>query len=52
LIGYDNDKNIPAYGFGGVPKFKDYHKAYMDECFPINGNPNDASINVNSFNYN
>lgn len=37
------------YGFGGVPKFNGYTKAYMDECFPLNGNPNNPSVKVKFF---
>ncbi len=46
LIVYDEDKLIPAFGFGGVPKFINYSKPYMDECFPINGNPNECRVKV------
>ena len=46
LISYDSDKLVPAYGFGGVPKFPSYSRSYMDECFPLNGNPQDASVKV------
>ena len=46
LISYDPDKLVPLYGFGGVPKFEEYKKAYMDECFPLNGDPANPSIKV------
>lgn len=44
LVSYDSDKLVPLYGFGGVPKFPEYTKPYMDECFPLNGNPKDPAV--------
>jgi hypothetical protein len=46
LVSYDLDKLISLYGFGGVPKFDGYKKAYMDECFPLNGDANNPSVKV------
>ena len=33
---YDNDKNFPVYGFGGIPVFMG--KKDVSHCFPLNGN--------------
>lgn len=32
---YDQDKQFPVYGFGGIPKF--LGQAAVNHCFPLNG---------------
>jgi hypothetical protein len=44
IISYDNDKNIPFFGFGGTPKMPTYTKNSMDDCFPINGNAQNPTV--------
>lgn len=44
IISFDTDKKVPFYGFGGAPKLPNYTKAYVDDCFPINGDAKDPSV--------
>jgi hypothetical protein len=38
LMQYDNDKLVPTYGFGAVPKIPNYPlNNAVSHCFPING---------------
>lgn len=43
VISFDYDKKVPVYGFGGVPKMPKYTRNTMDECFPLNGDPQDPT---------
>jgi hypothetical protein len=47
IISYDFDKEVPVYGFGGVPKLPGYTKPYAEDCFPINGNKDKPECKVN-----
>jgi len=40
LLPYDGDKNIPLFGFGGIPK----GATEVSHCFPINGNYDNPEI--------
>jgi hypothetical protein len=46
IISYDYDKQIPVFGFGGIPKLPGYTKTYSDDCFPIAGNKENPFCNV------
>lgn len=46
ISSYDANKQIPLYGFGGVPKLPNYTKSYTDDCFPLNGNSENPTCNV------
>ena len=36
---YDNDKRIPAFGFGAKPHFPNINSHTALHCFPMNDNP-------------
>lgn len=36
---YDNDKQIPTFGFGAKPRFPNINSKETVHCFPINDNP-------------
>lgn len=38
LLRYDTDKQVPVYGFGGVPNYPNYQSRDVSNCFPCNGN--------------
>ncbi|EGR30079.1 hypothetical protein IMG5_142720 [Ichthyophthirius multifiliis] len=42
LLDYDFDKKVPCYGFGGHPKFPNFHLNGVSHCFPLSGNPQDT----------
>lgn len=37
LLNYDYDKMVPAFGFGGKPKFPTLHSDTTVHCFPLSG---------------
>lgn len=39
---YDQFKNFPTFGFGGIPKFMGEHT--VNHCFPLNGNYHEPEI--------
>jgi len=39
LLNYDYDKKIPAYGFGGKPRFPAMSSNIVSHCFPMTGDP-------------
>lgn len=39
---YDNDKNFPVFGFGGIPRHMGINS--VSHCFAINGNAGDPNI--------
>lgn len=45
IVGYDFEKKIPIFGFGGVPKLPNYTKPYVEHCFPLNGNEENPFCN-------
>lgn len=44
LLDYDNDEQIPIYGFGAIPKFPDLKSNTVQHCFPVTGDPNHVSV--------
>lgn len=39
LLNYDTDQRIPAFGFGGKPRFQYLSNSQVNHCFPLSGNP-------------
>jgi hypothetical protein len=44
LLSYDSDKEVPVFGFGGIPKFEKLSSNKVDHCFNINGNRDTPNI--------
>lgn len=44
LLDYDNDGDVPCFGFGAIPKFEKLSSGVVNHCFPITGDPNNISI--------
>ena len=42
LLAYDSDQRIPAFGFGGKPKYPNFTSPVVSHCFPLSGNPGDV----------
>jgi hypothetical protein len=39
---YDNDRNFPVYGFGGIPRFMDEYA--VSHCFALNRNRSNPEV--------
>ena len=39
LLAYDTDQRIPAFGFGGKPRYQNFTSPVVSHCFPLSGNP-------------
>ena len=44
LLNYDYDKEVPVFGFGGIPRFDGSAGKKVDHCFSVNGNPKNPNI--------
>jgi hypothetical protein len=43
LLDYDDDKQVPMYGFGAKPKFPNMQSRIASHCFPLTGNHNNPN---------
>lgn len=39
LLDYDDDKQVPMYGFGAKPKYPNFNSRVAMHCYPLTGNP-------------
>jgi hypothetical protein len=44
LLDYDTDKQVPVYGFGAEPRFKNMYSPMVSHCFPCNGDVNNHYV--------
>lgn len=44
VLNYDNDRMIPAFGFGGKPHYQTLNSSKVMHCFPLTGNPQSAEV--------
>lgn len=54
LLDYDNDGEVPCYGFGAIPKFEKIKSETVNHCFPITGDPEKMyyiHLNINFFSF-